>query len=941
MYILEHNILKTVKLKQNFKKFNWVVYTSMGISIIFVILLLYLNLILKQQAKKQSQELAKNISEEIYQNIEGYFRDALTINRIYSEDILQFKMNKIPRLKVYSLLRNALKNNKNLLSIWTMWEPNAYDKLDKYYANDSLHDIKGSFSIGYYYENNSIKTEINDASDYSSSLYVIPKKTKHNIISDPHYYHYHRNKHVFFETSVVSPIMDSNNNFLGVIGIDVDLVELQKKLNTIHLYKSGFVSLLSNSGTIVTHPNSTLINKNIYTILDKNIKSTLDSLKLNKSFSTICNFKNLHTKSIRFFYPINLNYMVDPWYIMVEIPLNEINYFTNKLQFITFSLIFIFIILISYFIYDYLKYRKNEDKLIVALENTKVKTEALELSEQKFNIMFHQSPIAIVLSQLNTGIIENVNIAFEKIFGFTRDEVIGKTSIELNIISKENREKARIALLKDNKTSDVVIIYNNKFGIPLHCIGSAEIIEINKSKFVLQSITDITRLVKTTEKLIESEKKYRQLFENSGDAIILIKENKIIDFNKKTLTLFELKHEELLDKGLINLCPEFQPDCNSSEVEIQKIINNTDDEISQFFEWQFQKRNRKHFYAEVLLSKIQLQDSTYYLAAIRDISERKIIEKELNIYRQDLEFKVKERTEEITTLNEELSSANEELTSTIEELHSQKEELEKIVDILQKTQSQLIQSEKMAALGIMVAGVAHEINNPINFIASSISGLDQIIKPIIDLLHKFMNSKDYNNVIEIKNSKESLKLEHYLQNISKLSGYMEEGIKRATQIIRNLSAYSSSGNVKMEQNINALIDLNIEIIQHQIKNKITIEKHYGQLPLISCISGQINQVILNILSNAIQSIEGKGIISIETKIVNNDAIISISDSGKGIANEIVDKIFDPFFTTKDVGKGTGLGLYISYEIIKRHNGSIKVKSAEGKGSTFSIFLPIK
>jgi signal transduction histidine kinase len=267
----------------------------------------------------------------------------------------------------------------------------------------------------------------------------------------------------------------------------------------------------------------------------------------------------------------------------------------------------------------------------------------------------------------------------------------------------------------------------------------------------------------------------------------------------------------------------------------------------------------------------------------------------------DLEVLVKERTEELETANKELTAAN--------------KELETALSILQNAQKQLIQSEKMASLGVLSAGIAHEINNPLNFIYGGIMGLENYINE---------NLKDH------------------IEEVAPLIEGIHVGAKRAADIVTGLNHYSRHDELpRVKCEMHSIIDNCLVILINQLKNRIEIQKRYtNQSSALICNEGKLHQAILNILANAGQAIEEKGTITITTSIEKQKFIISIADTGCGISAKNLPKITDPFFTTKDPGKGTGLGLSITYNIVQEHKGTLEFESQPGKGTKVIIALPL-
>ena len=287
----------------------------------------------------------------------------------------------------------------------------------------------------------------------------------------------------------------------------------------------------------------------------------------------------------------------------------------------------------------------------------------------------------------------------------------------------------------------------------------------------------------------------------------------------------------------------------------------------------------------------------------------------------------------IDKINEELYKYNEELTATLE--------------TLQQTQQQLVQAEKMASLGVLAAGIAHEINNPINFVYAGINSLlrdFEDIKPVIDEIGKI--NPDTDNLKEKLKKIEQLKTDNYFdeayQSIPQIISDIRLGADRTAEIVKSLQNFSrSDGDKMLPFKIHEGLDTSLMLLKNKYKNNIEIIKNYdSDIPDIQCHQGKINQAFLNILSNAIDAVEDRGKIRITTSREKDYVKISIKDNGCGMSKETKEKIFDPFYTTKDVGKGTGLGMSITYGIIKEHNGDIQIISEQGKGSEIIITLPV-
>ncbi|QVM92103.1 response regulator [Pseudomonas entomophila] len=281
------------------------------------------------------------------------------------------------------------------------------------------------------------------------------------------------------------------------------------------------------------------------------------------------------------------------------------------------------------------------------------------------------------------------------------------------------------------------------------------------------------------------------------------------------------------------------------------------------------------------------------------------------------------------------------------ELRQAGEALQREIDERKQLESQLVQSEKLASLGQMAAGVAHEINNPIGFVSSNLGTLEGYFKQLTTLLDAYRSAEqalgDSETTRHLQHLREQLELDYLVEDIPVLISESKDGIGRVGQIVKDLKDFSRVDSTQQWQwaNLQQGIDSTLNIVASELKYKADVIKQYQPLPEVECLPSQINQVIMNLVVNAAQAMgPQRGTITLSTAQQGDTVCIEVADTGTGIAPENLQKIFDPFFTTKPVGQGTGLGLSLSYGIIKKHGGEITVASQVGVGTTFRVQLPV-
>ncbi|MFA6921660.1 MAG: bacteriohemerythrin [Gallionella sp.] len=307
--------------------------------------------------------------------------------------------------------------------------------------------------------------------------------------------------------------------------------------------------------------------------------------------------------------------------------------------------------------------------------------------------------------------------------------------------------------------------------------------------------------------------------------------------------------------------------------------------------------------------------------------------------------------EALRKLNEQLEARVISRTAALEEANHQlvqnNSELKILNQKLESAQGHLLQSEKMASLGQLAAGVAHELNNPIGFVYSNMGTLEAYVNDIFVInaaLEEVARTiqGDCPALDQVSKLKQDRDYEYIRQDIFQLMAQSKDGLARMRKIVQDLKDFSHVGDEGWKWvDLHQGIDSTLNIVWNELKYKCQIVKEYGQLPEVYCMPSQINQVLLNMLVNAGQAIENKGIITIRTGAAENQVWVEIEDTGRGIPADEIERIFDPFYTTKPVGVGTGLGLSLSFGIMQKHQGRIEVKSTVGRGTSMRICLPVK
>jgi len=415
----------------------------------------------------------------------------------------------------------------------------------------------------------------------------------------------------------------------------------------------------------------------------------------------------------------------------------------------------------------------------------------------------------------------------------------------------------------------------------------------SQSAQIVESARLYQELQRRSEELAQSETKYRALMQEAGEAILLadLLTQRILEVNEKAGKLTGLPREALLGRTLAEVIPV--PDLSREET-----LRRIEQEGHTGFANIRLESGGSLSVIDVSVSLVRHGAQQTLQVICHDVTEREKLAEHLRVHAEELEREVEERTLD-----------------------------------LRNSQAQLVQQEKMAALGRLVAGVAHEMNTPIGTINSNADTLTRSLAKIREIV----TSESCPQTV-----REDRALNRILSLVDEIARINQMAAERIVAIVSSLRNFARLDEAELkEADLHEGLDSTLTLVHHEIKNRIEVRKEYGSIPLIRCHPNQINQVFMNLLVNATQAIRGKGVITIRTFAKDGNVYVQIEDSGVGIPPEHLRKIFDPGFTTKGVGVGTGLGLSICFKILQDHGGGIDVESEPGKGACFTIRLPIE
>ncbi len=541
-----------------------------------------------------------------------------------------------------------------------------------------------------------------------------------------------------------------------------------------------------------------------------------------------------------------------------------------------------------------------------------------EESLRKLSLAVEQSPNSIVITGLDANI-EYVNEGFIKATGYSREEVIGKNPriLQSGKTPREAYDDMWAHLMRGqiwkgefvNRRKDGSEYTESIFASPVHDADG----RISHYLGIKEDITERKR----AEALLRASEERLQLSQSAAavgtwewDLV-----SGIAQCSNSYFSIFGLPHTSsplTYPEWLNHVHPE---DREQAAADIQQVKNTQADYRAVY------RIIRSDGSVRWLESKARVRRDANgsplsMLGAVIDITERKQLEEQLVA-----------QYEHVSGINAQLIESNKQL---------------------EQAQMQLLQSEKMAAIGLLAAGVAHEINNPIGYVSSNLGTLEKYLADIFVVLDKYAEveallESGHPLLQELNRLKAKVNIGYVREDTRALIAESHQGLGRVKDIVLDLRDFSHSSSEEewVWADVHQGLESTLNVVWNELKYKCEVVKEYGNLPQIYCLPSQLNQVFMNLLVNAAQAIQEHGTITIRTGQEGDRIWVEVGDTGSGIRPEIIPRLFDPFFTTKPVGKGTGLGLSVSFKIIEKHRGRIEVRSEEGKGATFRVILPVQ
>lgn len=879
-------------------KFNKFPYTSL---IGALVLLLYAIVAILTTVKLQNASIEKEESEirenlEVHQEyiqslIRGAYLQAVDLRNL----ALEFKsQNAQSRYLTNQILKSGVESNHDFLGLWMVWEPNEFDGSDEDFVNTPGSNDEGRFVPYWHWEGDSVILEnciLYDGSDY----YQLPKRTHQDYLIEP--YLYPVGSQDIMLISISLPIIDASG-FVGVAGVDISNNSIQSLVSRIAKIENAEGFLISGNGTYVVHSDPKLIGSHtdMVTIFDG-----YESVSADDNI-----WEDTENENLLFMSKINFDFVDKPWTLILKVPKDNINAAfisvrSNLLLMSGISALIIFF-LISY---------NSAQRKLNDVKQRKIQDELTQADARLTSHIEGPNPASIYSVDRDfqyTGFNTTHKREMKEVFG--ADVKVGKYMPSLLPKDLEERLLLSFKRVMNGERFNLTTIFDDKyftqtfnpvFDQDSQIIGLTssiqEVTDMVKAEMELDKYRDqLENLVEERTKELTYQKEFFQNVIDQIPALIFVRDahQKYVLVNQLAADGFDMKISDVIGKNIDLMHPDKKEvqDFTKEDLEILKTG------IPFFSDYKMTWPDGSERWLYLTKRKISINQEPHILGIHVDVTHLKKTQLQLTM-------------------------ANHELLATLESLKS--------------TQMMLIESEKMASIGLLTAGLAHEINNPINYVAGNVNVIKRDLAELKILIEKIIVNSGNHEHAEIQ-----IHLTEIYQEMDNLIDGIDEGTNRVVSLIRDLSTFSANNNTKDTGpvHVNECIESTLNLVKYQSGKKIEFFTDLGVVPLIKGSSQKLKQVCLNILTNACQAIRIEGKIRVKSYFDSDNIHIRISDNGEGILEENVNRIFEPFFTTKEVGEGTGLGLTISYNIIKDFGGHIKLVDKQVDGTTFEIVLPM-
>ncbi|MEP4596425.1 MAG: ATP-binding protein, partial [Cyclobacteriaceae bacterium] len=788
----------------------------------------------------------------------------------------------LSREVINKILKSNVLNNRDFLGLWMVWEPDAFDGQDRQNVDLVGSNEEGRFVPYWHWQGDSVIVEncmFFDEQDY----YQLPKMNLQPYLLEPYKYPVAGSDSLLI--SVVLPI-HNNGEFQGVVGADLSLRSITNIVNRLSQAEGGKSYLVSDNGIIVVHPDPNSIGKISNFKFPKNGLHEGDYFEKDK-LTLVSKFK--HSSEAK------------SWYLILEIPERAVQ---NGFGSIRFNLLLLAGVsaLTIFLLVGYSANRQKENER----ERQQVEDQLYQAGARLTSHIEGPNPPSIYSLDTKLRYTGFNTIHFKEMqeeFGY--EPKIGAYMPKM--IPKEIYDRAmrNFQRVLSGEQFNVTSLFREQFFSqsfnPVYdqhkeVVGFTssvhEVTDRVKAEMELERYRDqLEELVEERTQELTRQKEFVQAVIDQIPALIFVrnKQGEYILVNSAMARSFEMTTHEVKGKTVFETHNDQKEAKNFFEED--KEILTTGKSVSGDFLVSMPGGKRWLFLTK---SRMMVNDEPHVLGVHVDVTHIKGVQLEL-------------------------ANANDELMVAMEKLKS--------------TQMRLVESEKMASIGQLTAGLAHEINNPINYVAGNVGVIRRNIQDMKAMIST--GSTDGQEMVEAGMRDLCVEMENLLDGV-------KEGTDRVVGLIKDLSTFSgpgtsvSNGVVK----VNECIESTVNLVKHQAGKKIVFNLQLEDTPAFEGNPQHLKQVLLNMLTNSFQAIDDNGEIIVRSFTSETSVHIEISDNGAGISNKIIHRIFEPFFTTKDVGQGTGLGLAISYSLIKEMGGFIDVDSRKQKGTTFKITLPI-